>query len=49
MKDYHPDWAKTDKTEFILSFIVAFIGAVAIAGLLVIAPSLNEVIIQMKG
>ena len=43
------DWTKTDKTEFVLSFIVAFIGAVAIAGLLVIAPSLDQVIIQAKG
>jgi len=49
MNKHRPDWAKRDKKEIILSFIVALIGAVLVAGLIVLAPALDQLIIDMKG
>ena len=49
MNKHRPDWAKRDKKEIILSLIVAFLGAVLIAGLIVLAPALDQLIIDMKG
>ena len=49
MNKPRPDWAKRDKKEIILSLIVALIGAVLVAGLIVLAPALDQLIIDMKG
>ena len=49
MNKHRPDWAKRDKKEIILSLIVALIGAVLVAGLSVLAPALDQLIIDMKG
>ena len=49
MNKHRPDWAKRDKKEIILSLIVALIGAVFVAGLIVLAPALDQLIIDMKG
>jgi len=49
MNKHRPDWAKRDKKEIILSIIVAFIGAVLVAGFIVLAPAFDQVIIEMKG
>lgn len=49
MNKHRPDWAKRDKKEIILSLIVALIGAVLVAGLIVLAPALDQLIIDMKG
>ena len=49
MNKHRPDWAKRDKKEIILSIIVGFIGAVLVAGFIVLAPAFDQVIIEMKG
>ena len=49
MNKHRADWAKRDKKEIILSLIVTFLGAVLIAGLIVLAPALDQLIIDMKG
>jgi uncharacterized protein YccT (UPF0319 family) len=49
MNRHRPDWAKRDKKEIILSLVAAFIGAVLVAGLVVLAPALDQLIIDMKG
>tara|TARA_R100000664_G_C2677856_1_gene87127 strand:- start:421 stop:600 length:180 start_codon:yes stop_codon:yes gene_type:complete len=49
MNKHRHDWAKRDKREIILSLIVAFLGAVLVAGLIVLAPALDQLIIDMKG
>jgi uncharacterized protein YccT (UPF0319 family) len=49
MNRHRPDWAKRDKKEIILSLVAAVIGAVLVAGLVVLAPALDQLIIDMKG
>ncbi len=49
MNKHRPEWAAPDKKEIILSLVAAFIGAVLIAGLVVLAPALDQLIMDMKG
>jgi|TARA_R100001530_G_scaffold131035_4_gene102432 hypothetical protein len=49
MNKHRHDWARRDKKEIILSLIAALVGAALIAALLVLAPTLDQLIIDLKG